>query len=123
MTNDEKLALLREIKGFDAEAGLRSIANMLPAYFRVLGLFVRNHERDKDLLNTQLKSGDIEAFDVTVHGYKSALANLGALILSQKAAELEKAAKNNDMAFIKNNLADFNAEMSDFAEKLNEVIN
>jgi HPt (histidine-containing phosphotransfer) domain-containing protein len=122
MTNEEKLSELRRIEGLDVDKGLKTIANMVPAYLRILGLFATNYERDKDLLDTQLGENDLEAFGVSVHGYKSALANLGVSGLSEAAHKLEKAVTANDMAYIERELSGFKKGLADFAERIKVVL-
>jgi HPt (histidine-containing phosphotransfer) domain-containing protein len=118
MTNEEKIAALRQVEGLDTDAGLKVIANMIPAYLRILGLFAKNYERDKAELDTD----DTEAFRTTVHGYKSGLAGIGALGLSEMACGLEEAAKSGDRGYIDANLPEFKAAVSAFSAKITEVL-
>jgi HPt (histidine-containing phosphotransfer) domain-containing protein len=58
---------------------------------------------------------DIESYITSVHGMKSALANIGEAGLSSIADELEQAGKNNDMAAML-------SETQGFIESLQSVI-
>jgi HPt (histidine-containing phosphotransfer) domain-containing protein len=122
MTNEEKILALREIEGLDVDFGLKTIMNMVPSYFKVLGIFERNEITDKLKFDEFLKEESLENFRILVHGYKSALGNIGGKPLSDKALELEKAAVSNDMDFINNNLDSFKEEVAEFAEKIRNII-
>jgi HPt (histidine-containing phosphotransfer) domain-containing protein len=121
-SNEEKFNALRQIEGLDADAGLKTIANMLPAYLRILGLFVKSQNRDEGLLDELLDRDDMEEFRTTVHGYKSALANIGALNCSVMADELEKSAVENDRNSIEKKLPAFKESISILAERLRDVL-
>jgi len=122
LTNDEKILAVRKIDGLDVDAGLKTIANMVAPYLRVLGTFVRNVERDKDLLDNQLAAGNTEDFRTSVHGYKSALGNIGAIQLSEEAYKLEKAVIDNDRSFIDDNLPAFKEGIFKLAKSLEEIL-
>jgi HPt (histidine-containing phosphotransfer) domain-containing protein len=122
MTNDDKILALRRIEDLDVDAGLKVIAGMIPVYLRLLRLFVKNHERDKDLLDNQLAADDLRGFRVSIHGYKSSLGNLGALGYSEMALALEKAAMDNDREFIDREFDEFKKSIAEFAQSLRAVL-
>ncbi|MDR0496035.1 MAG: PAS domain S-box protein [Treponema sp.] len=57
--------------------------------------------------NGAASSVDIDLYNITVHGMKSALANIGESELSHAASVLEQAAGNGDMEVISNKTPDF----------------
>jgi len=122
LTNDEKILKLREIDGLDVDAGLKILSGMTGPYLKVLGILIKMDANDKGVFESQLESGDTEAFRTSVHGYKSALANIGAMSLSEKAKELEIAAVGGDRAFIDEHLSAFENGVSDLASKLKAIL-
>ncbi|MDR0903527.1 MAG: response regulator [Ruminococcus sp.] len=66
----------------------------------LISVFLRDTKNALEKMPAQLESGDYRAFAITVHGMKSALANVGEADLSNAARELEFAAKDNDTAVI-----------------------
>jgi HPt (histidine-containing phosphotransfer) domain-containing protein len=122
MSNEEKLQRLREIENLDVDAGLKTIMNMVPAYLKVLGLLVKNRERDRLFLESMFAEENTDAFTIAIHGNKSSLGNLGAFDLSKMALELEMASVDNNRQFIKEELPKFNEAMAVFTEKLRQAL-
>jgi len=122
MTNDEKILKLRQIDGLDVDTGLKTISGMVGPYLKVLGLLVKMDGNDKGLFAKQLADGDTEAFRTSVHGYKSALANIGAMKLSDDAKALETAAKENNRDFIDANVSNFADGVSNLAANIKNVL-
>jgi len=122
VTDKEKLTQIRKIEGIDVDSGLNNIAGMIAAYLRILGVFVKNWERDKYLLDSHLNSEDMEAFELTVHGYKSALANMGMLEASELSFKLEMAAKSGDREYITGNLAEYLDSVQALVDKIRPVL-
>jgi len=122
LTNDEKLLKLRSVDGLDVDAGLKTLSGMTGAYIKVLGILVKMDNNDEGLFEKQLEENDIEAFRTSVHGYKSALANIGALTLSEAAKALEMAAKENDRGFIDANLTAFENGVGSLAAELKDIL-
>ena len=120
--NEKKMLALRDFNGLDVDAGLKTIANMVPAYLRVLGLLIKTVTNDEKEFDKLLEN-DIVQFRVKVHGYKSALANVGFIELSANAKELEFAARAEDRDLIKSKLPAFKSAINEVAEKLKEILN
>jgi len=121
-TNEKKLQAIRQIEGLDVDAGLKTIANMVPAYIRVLGIFVKGEGRNVGRLDEQLATDDMEAFQTTIHGYKSALSNLGAFECARLAQLLEVAAKNDDRTSIDEKLPAFKENVGKLVMLLGQVL-
>ena len=64
-----------------------------------------------------LHNGDLEKYIITIHGLKSALANIGETELSNLALQLEKAGNDHDINFIKINTPRFISELSALINK------
>jgi CheY-like chemotaxis protein len=63
-------------------------------------VFLRDAKNALRKMQKEINERDYTSFAITVHGMKSALANVGEHTLSTAAKELEFAAKNNDTLFI-----------------------
>jgi HPt (histidine-containing phosphotransfer) domain-containing protein len=64
------------------------------------------------------EAADISAYTVTVHGLKSALANIGETELSATAGKLEQAGRDHDADLIKNKTREFSAALKTAVEKI-----
>ena len=88
------------IEGLDTNRGVYLSGGKLGYYYEVLAAF---HEDGLEKINTIkecLENGDLPLYKIHVHALKSALANIGADSLSEKAFALEKAAQRQDLSFI-----------------------
>jgi len=124
LTNEEKIAALRQIPGLDVSAGLAVIANMEAPYLRILGLFVKNWGTNESKLDEEFceTQDELEGFRTLIHGYKSALGNLGALELAEKAFSLETSAKNNNRAAIEQPLSEFKSGVSQLVAAVERIL-
>jgi HPt (histidine-containing phosphotransfer) domain-containing protein len=66
----------------------------------LLSIFKRDAEKAVRVLTETQEAGDWKLFAITAHAMKSASANIGEEAVSSRARELEKAAKEEDAAFI-----------------------
>jgi len=70
----------------------------------------------------ELEEKDIELYEITVHGMKSALANIGEAELSEKARELEQAAIEKNIEKMSNGTPSFLSELKSLIEKMDDKI-
>jgi len=88
---------------------------------QIAGFFVRDASRAIAALeqirpkNGVYKEGDIQSYIISVHGMKSALANVGEAELSAAAAKLEQEGRNRDAALME-------SETPEFLEKLRTIV-
>ncbi|MCL2634328.1 MAG: Hpt domain-containing protein [Oscillospiraceae bacterium] len=122
MTNEEKLLAVRQIDELDVDAGLRTISNLVGAYLKVLGILVKMNINDEGKFEALLAENDYEAFRTLIHGYKGALANIGASELADKARVLEVAAIDNDRSVIDEKLNEFKDGVTALAIKLKDIL-
>ncbi|MDR0672301.1 MAG: transporter substrate-binding domain-containing protein [Zoogloeaceae bacterium] len=94
------------IPGLDIEAALKRFSGDMKIYRRVLTSWARHTpallEKAKAVSRETLAD-----YTVVMHGLKGGALSVGATEVSQKAARLEAAAKEGDLAFIGANNADF----------------
>ncbi len=76
-------------------------------YLEVLGVFYDDIERSAINLDRYLKEEDIDNYVIIVHGVKSTSRTIGAESLGEKAADLERAGKEGDIGFIRDNHKEF----------------
>ena len=78
--------------------------------------FIRDAEKALAVLETH--GADLNAYTITVHGLKSALANIGEAELSATARKLEQAGRDHDADLIKNETQKFSAALKTVVEKI-----
>jgi HPt (histidine-containing phosphotransfer) domain-containing protein len=74
-------------------------------------VFIKDAEKAIDVLETLLHEMDIKLYTTTVHGMKSALANLGENALSKAAGILEQAGRDQNKEIIKSGTQAFIDEL------------
>ncbi|MDR2940587.1 MAG: response regulator [Clostridiales bacterium] len=93
-TADEKHKIfwdkIRRIDALSISVGLDRVDGQWGVYEKTLKLMMREIEKCNKNLNEFLSNEDMVNFKIEVHGIKGALANVGALELSEKAFELER---------------------------------
>ena len=92
---DSRIEILKKA-GFDTNSAMIYCQNEIELYQLVLTEFVMDHQQKKDNLDMYKKNKDWKEYMVLIHSVKSSSKMIGAMILSEKAAILEKAAKEND---------------------------
>ena len=90
---------VEQSEGLDIAIGLSRVDGQRDVYEKSLKLIVPEIEKSNTNLIAFLSADDMENFRIEVHGIKTALANIGAMELSEKAFELEAASGKNDTAF------------------------
>jgi CheY-like chemotaxis protein len=84
------------IPGIDCASGLRNLGGRLPAYRRILGLFVKSHADDAASLFQSLDHQDFPALAQAAHKLKGAAGSIGATALQQLAGAIQQAAGERD---------------------------
>ena len=85
-------------------------------YIEILKMYAREADNQRRNLTKLYDSNDWKDYTISVHALKSSMLSIGALTLSEMAKKLEKAGKENDVAYIKDNhfamLKEFNRIMA-----------
>ena len=100
-------AQIERIGGLDASAGLDWVDGQRNVYEKTLRLVMLEIEKSEKNLIAYLSAGDYKGFRVEIHGLKCALANAGAVRLSQRAYDLEVASGEMNSAFCISTLPGF----------------
>ncbi len=101
------------IEGINVEQGINYTGGTIEGYLDILRIYGRDGKRKIIEINKCLEEGDIGLFTTYVHALKSASLSIGAKVLSELAANLEIAGKNNDIAYIQKNSQTFITKLSD----------
>jgi signal transduction histidine kinase/CheY-like chemotaxis protein/HPt (histidine-containing phosphotransfer) domain-containing protein len=109
--NEASVNAILEIEGLDVQRGIMLAGGTTANYREVLALFCRDTDARMGILRDLPDEADLSLFTIHVHALKSASANIGSTLLSEKAAFLEDAGKRGDMSAI-------SAELEGFRENL-----
>ena len=90
------------------EKSIKQVANLLDGHLKKMDIFLSNE--------------DLHGFAIEAHGLKGALANIGATLLSELAAELEIAAKAENTPLCMNKFPVFNDKMEAFAASVKSAL-
>ena len=104
--------------GVDTEKGLHYCQNDNDFYRTLLLQFARDAKEKREHAAGFFEAGELNDYAIIVHALKSTSRMIGALALSEEAQELEAAAKEGRMAYIRENHAVVMAEY----EKLTDGI-
>ena len=116
----EMISLLAGIGGIDLSAAIENCGGMemVP---QVMTDFWLSIDDKADQITAFEKTGDITEYTVLVHGLKSSARAIGALALSEKAATLEKAGNESDMAAIHSGTSELLELYRSYREKLRVI--
>jgi CheY-like chemotaxis protein/HPt (histidine-containing phosphotransfer) domain-containing protein len=95
---------IRQIDGLSVSIGLERVDAQWDIYEKMLKLMMQEIEKACKNLGEFLLANDMNSFYIEVHGIKGALANIGAMELSERAFDLEVAASVKDIVFCVDNL-------------------
>ena len=101
-SKNEKFSRLEE-KGFHTETGIQCCGGDGGFYEEVLIQFAQDAESSITDIQTSFQEEDIKRYQINVHALKSASRTLGIDTLSEMARKAEEAARNQDIAYIKEN--------------------
>lgn len=103
-----------EVKELDIRLGLCRVADNQELYEDLLGLIVEIIPDALKKVDTALQEGDTTMLVTETHMLKSSLANLGAMELSERMAELERAGSEGDMETFMSVLESLRSALEEF---------
>ena len=98
---------IEQIEEISINAGLDRVFGQRDVLEKSLKLTIKEIDNCDNKLNKYLVEKNMYDFSIITHGMKGSLANIGAMDLSAKALDLEKASEKNDYDFCVLNLPDF----------------
>jgi signal transduction histidine kinase/CheY-like chemotaxis protein len=101
MTVSTNAARNIEVEGLDVKKGIHRSGGTLEKYFQILGTFLRDGLEISQEIKTCLETDNLPLYAAYAHALKSSAGNVGAEKLSEIAAVLETAAREEDTAFIR----------------------
>ncbi|MCL1861599.1 MAG: ATP-binding protein [Proteobacteria bacterium] len=112
---------LPNIEGVDISVGLSRVGGSEERYLSLLEVFL--DDAKQRLVSLEKPASDtLKAFTTHVHALKSALANIGALALSESSGLLEAAGLRGDMSFICEHLDNFRTGLFSLSAQIAEAI-
>jgi CheY-like chemotaxis protein len=93
------IAGISKIEEINAEIGLSRFPGMNEVYRITVEMFHKKLLSECNNMTDFLAAEDLESFAISIHAMKSSLATIGAMRLSEMAAELENASKKNEIDF------------------------
>ncbi|MDR2546188.1 MAG: transporter substrate-binding domain-containing protein [Lachnospiraceae bacterium] len=90
------LESLAKVDGLNLHIGMGRVSNNINMYVDSLLFFHKRMIAECGKLDESIQSQNIKKFAITIHSMKSSLATIGVMQLSEVAAALEVAAKNDD---------------------------
>ena len=85
-------------KGFDVQEGIKLCGGDEAIYMEVLWAAMEEGEEKIPLIRSAYEQKDYERYRIEVHGLKNAMRSIGAVYLSELAAQQEQAVKDMDQA-------------------------
>ena len=111
-----------EIAGVDIADGIARIGGSQSRYLDLLETFRRDAQTGFPLLEKVPDEASLRAFTTLVHALKSALATIGASVLSQSAAFLEEAGRKGEFPAIQEKLTPFRAGIVVLTTQIGKVL-
>ena len=118
MDLDKVFSQLIRIDGLDIWDGLAHVGCNKEVYADALRLFYRDLENKHNDIKKFLRDEKWKDYTAALHAIKGGLAGIGAWELSQKAKELEDAARNEDYEFCRKNSSKVLKKLVRFTGKL-----
>ncbi|MCR4647576.1 MAG: Hpt domain-containing protein, partial [Lachnospiraceae bacterium] len=115
------LAILRERKTVDVDQGILYCGMDEDFFIEIVREYIEAYDSKKKVLDTALENENWHEFRISVHALKSTSKTIGATELTEKAFKFEKAAENEDAAFIKENYQSFINEYTALKNTLAEI--
>jgi len=112
---------LKKIPNLDVDRALNAVGGMEDMYIDTVKITARMLPVRIENIDRYIKD-DINSFAIEIHGLKSVLTNIGANTLGIFASQLEQAAVDADISYLKNNYPDFKTGLTGLSGDLNEAL-
>jgi CheY-like chemotaxis protein/HPt (histidine-containing phosphotransfer) domain-containing protein len=120
-TREDFWEKIEQIGELSVSTGLGQVDGQRDVYETTLRLMIQEIEKSIKTLPAFLSVENIDDFIIEIHGIKGALANIGAIALSEKSYALEKKSETGDLDFCAGHLPPLLEELSAFVTKLKEA--
>lgn len=109
------------LKSVDVAIGLSYTNGNSDMYYSVLKDFASSIPDKKELINRLVREEDVARFTIEVHSLKSTSKIMGAIMLSEKALELERLGHKRDLEEIVSRIPQLNKEIDKVYDDLKEL--
>jgi len=116
------IMMLKNIDGLDVDSALNAMNGMLDVFFDTIKLTMRLLPKSIEKMDMLLTEEKLAEFTVEVHGMKSVMRNIGASMLGNDAAQLERFASEKDKAFCDEHYPTFRASLVCLSEQLKNIL-
>jgi CheY-like chemotaxis protein/HPt (histidine-containing phosphotransfer) domain-containing protein len=110
------------IPGLDVAQGIAGSGGSEEVYREILGIYCNDVRKKLDFFISPPKKELLSLFVTEVHALKGASAAVGAAALSAKAAALETAGRQGDLAFIKDHLPAFHTALKGMMDQITAAL-
>ncbi|MFA6851191.1 MAG: Hpt domain-containing protein, partial [Selenomonadaceae bacterium] len=107
---------------FEYSVGEGRVGGNKEVYARLLRLFVKQHQKDKEQLRTAAAHGDFAVLESTVHELKGIAVNIGALGLYKKSEEVLKVLRQQNKTGVQQEIEGFIEDLADVLRLADEYI-
>ena len=121
---EQPLSVMQQLKGcgLNTADGLKYCAGDDEFYLSMLRQFSEEYAERADRMQTFLADGDLKNYEILVHALKSNLKMLGSEALSERAKEMEFAAKDSNAALIAEKHGALNDDCRSLAAELLRIL-
>lgn len=106
------------IEGIDTDEVVEHYSGSVEEYKELLNLYCLDGKRKLNILRELWEEQDYKGYRIEVHGLKSASANVGAMRISNRAREQEKAVDRGDIIFVDSHAAKL---LTEYEEQLEHI--
>lgn len=110
------------VKGFDVKEGIKLCGDDEAIYMEVLWAAMEEGEEKIPLIRSAYEQKDYERYRIEVHGLKNAMRSIGAVYLSELAAQQEQAVKDMDLAEMEIGVEEMLTQYQFVVEALKELL-
>lgn len=118
--SDELIKIIKTCP-LDVKGSLTQIGGSEQTYITILRAYLNNLPNKVRILSDMILGKDWDSFRIEIHAQKSALYNIGAYSLSEKARKLEMATAKNNISYIISHEKSFFSELDELKLLLYEV--
>lgn len=115
-------SILHKVKGLNVEKGLVNVMGVTETYVKVLHVCCSNITEQVEYIKAAYKLVALSGLKIYFHSLKGILANIGAVELSEFSKNMEIASRDQDEAYIKENVASYIEQIEEFRDNLQWAI-
>ncbi|WP_176754481.1 hybrid sensor histidine kinase/response regulator [Pseudobutyrivibrio sp. 49] len=116
----ENMLWINSVEGISVDDGIKNSGG-IESFIFALDLFLDTIDSNTRVITDAYEEGNVRLYTIKIHALKSSCRIIGALELSNLAAQLEDAGNRNDVEFIDANNAAFIEQYNEFKDKLKAI--